>query len=98
MLTMIAEDPAAGPLEHEGGHVGHRRRAAVGLPCWPGWTTCGWAVTHLYGLTETYGPLAINEWQPDWDSLDPDKRATLRCPAGRRPTLSPARCGCLTSG
>jgi fatty-acyl-CoA synthase len=21
-------------------------------------------VTHLYGLSETYGPIAINEWQP----------------------------------
>ena len=36
------------------------------------------AVTHLYGLTETYGPLAINEWQPEWNSLDPAGQATLR--------------------
>jgi fatty-acyl-CoA synthase len=23
-------------------------------------------VTHLYGLTETYGPAVVNEWQPEW--------------------------------
>jgi fatty-acyl-CoA synthase len=26
-------------------------------------------VTHLYGLTETYGPAAICEWRPEWDEL-----------------------------
>jgi fatty-acyl-CoA synthase len=40
------------------------------------------AVTHLYGLTETYGPLAINEWQPEWDSLEPAEQATLRARQG----------------
>jgi fatty-acyl-CoA synthase len=27
----------------------------------------GFDVTHLYGLTETYGPIVINEWRPEWD-------------------------------
>jgi fatty-acyl-CoA synthase len=29
----------------------------------------GFDVTHLYGLTETYGPAAVvNEWhEPEWD-------------------------------
>ena len=26
----------------------------------------GFAVTHLYGLTETYGPAVVNEWQDEW--------------------------------
>jgi fatty-acyl-CoA synthase len=30
----------------------------------------GFAVTHLYGLTEVYGPAVVNEWNSDWDSLD----------------------------
>ena len=42
----------------------------------------GFAVTHLYGLTETYGPLAINEWQPEWDALPRDERARLRARQG----------------
>ena len=27
----------------------------------------GFAVTHLYGLTETYGPAVVNEWHNEWD-------------------------------
>ena len=33
-------------------------------------TEAGFEVTHLYGLTETYGPAAVNEWQDQWDLLD----------------------------
>ncbi|MBX9990629.1 acyl-CoA synthetase [Phreatobacter oligotrophus] len=29
----------------------------------------GFDVTHLYGLTETYGPSVINDWNRDWDAL-----------------------------
>jgi Acyl-CoA synthetases (AMP-forming)/AMP-acid ligases II len=79
VLTMIAEDDAAGRWIR--GARGHRRRAAVGHPAGaPGKLRL--AVTHLYGLTETYGPLAINEWQPEWDDLEPDRQAALRARQG----------------
>ena len=29
----------------------------------------GFRVTHLYGLTESYGPATLCEWQPVWDGL-----------------------------
>ena len=29
----------------------------------------GFEVTHLYGLTETYGPAVINDWHLEWDAL-----------------------------
>ena len=29
----------------------------------------GFEVTHLYGLTETYGPAVINDWHREWDAL-----------------------------
>ena len=29
----------------------------------------GFNVTHLYGLTETYGPASINDWHREWDAL-----------------------------
>jgi len=29
----------------------------------------GFRVTHLYGLTETYGPATVCAWQSDWDEL-----------------------------
>jgi fatty-acyl-CoA synthase len=30
----------------------------------------GFDVTHIYGLTETYGPSVINDWHRDWDDLE----------------------------
>ncbi len=38
----------------------------------------GFEVTHLYGLTETYGPAAVNEWQDEWDDLDDARQAEKR--------------------
>ena len=35
----------------------------------------GFRVTHLYGLTETYGPSAVCAWQEDWDRLDVQGRS-----------------------
>src|SRR5699024_9823917 len=32
-------------------------------------------VNHLYGLTDTYGPLCINPWQPDCHELPAQQRA-----------------------
>ena len=39
-------------------------------------------ITHLYGLTETYGPLAVCAWNPDWDELDDDEQQKLRARQG----------------
>jgi fatty-acyl-CoA synthase len=44
--------------------------------------TAGFAVTHLYGLTETYGPAAVNEWQLEWDQLDDDEQARKKSMQG----------------
>ena len=30
----------------------------------------GFEVTHLYGLTETYGPAVVNDWKAEWDALE----------------------------
>ncbi len=32
---------------------------------------------HLYGLTETYGPVMGCSWQPQWDELDVEEQARL---------------------
>ena len=37
--------------------------------------TMGFEVTHLYGLTETYGPAALCAWQDEWSALDLAGRA-----------------------
>ena len=35
----------------------------------------GFRVTHLYGLTESYGPATLCAWQPEWDGLPLQERA-----------------------
>ena len=44
----------------------------------------GFTVTHVYGLTETYGPAVINEWKPQWDTLDRPLRSARRVRQGVR--------------
>ncbi|HRD74358.1 MAG TPA: AMP-binding protein, partial [Hyphomicrobiaceae bacterium] len=44
----------------------------------------GFNVTHLYGLTESYGPAVINDWKSDWDKLAADARATMKARQGVR--------------
>ena len=39
-------------------------------------------VTHLYGLTETYGPAAICEWKPEWDALPATDQSRLKARQG----------------
>ena len=39
-------------------------------------------VTHLYGLTETYGPAVICDWQPEWDALSIAEQARLNARQG----------------
>ncbi len=44
----------------------------------------GFEVTHLYGLTEVYGPAVVNEWRGEWDLLAPAERAALKARQGVR--------------
>jgi fatty-acyl-CoA synthase len=44
----------------------------------------GFNVTHLYGLTETYGPAVINDWHRQWDALGPVEQATRKARQGVR--------------
>jgi fatty-acyl-CoA synthase len=39
-------------------------------------------VTHLYGLTETYGPCVVNQWQPEWDEKSESEKARLNARQG----------------
>jgi fatty-acyl-CoA synthase len=51
----------------------------------------GFRVTHLYGLTESYGPATICEWQAGWDGLPLEVRAGFMARQGvRYPTLDSA--------
>jgi fatty-acyl-CoA synthase len=80
VLTMLAADPAAARLP---------RPVCVfvgGAPPSPALLQVveqlGMQVTHLYGLTETYGPIAVCAWQPAWDELDAPQRMLMRSRQG----------------
>ncbi|KAL9461852.1 hypothetical protein AB3S75_004783 [Citrus x aurantiifolia] len=42
----------------------------------------GFDVTHLYGLTETYGPATYCTWQPEWNSLPVAERSRIKSRQG----------------
>src|SRR5262252_7509380 len=44
----------------------------------------GFNVTHVYGLTEVYGPASINEWRQEWDALPAAEQAALKARQGVR--------------
>ncbi len=44
----------------------------------------GFNVTHVYGLTEVYGPAVVNEWHAAWDDLSPAERAQKKARQGVR--------------
>ncbi len=46
--------------------------------------TAGFNVTHVYGLTETYGPASINEWNAEWNALPAAEQAAKKARQGVR--------------
>ena len=81
VLSMIAYASDAAPLD--GPPV---RVATGGAPPSPAilrrMTELGFDVTHLYGLTETYGPAMVCDWRPEWNSLDQEEQARLKARQG----------------
>ncbi|MCZ4279304.1 acyl-CoA synthetase [Kiloniella laminariae] len=46
--------------------------------------SAGFEVTHLYGLTETYGPAVVNDWHREWSDLPLDEQAAFKARQGVR--------------
>ncbi|WP_417667686.1 acyl-CoA synthetase [Roseibium sp.] len=44
----------------------------------------GFNVTHLYGLTEVYGPAVVNDWKDEWDALPGPDQAAKKARQGVR--------------
>jgi fatty-acyl-CoA synthase len=75
VLVMLISDPAAHPLERP---VLVTTAAAPPPPAVLERTAAlGFEIHHVYGLTETYGPITICEWNPDWDGLGAEERARV---------------------
>jgi fatty-acyl-CoA synthase len=78
---MLANDPTAKPFAHKV-HI-----TTAGAPPSPTiikqMEALGANITHVYGLTETYGPITVCEWKsPQWDSADETERARLKSRQG----------------
>lgn len=83
VLTMIREQARARTVER----LEHPIRAFVGgapptQPLLQSLSRLGISVTHLYGMTETYGPMAINEWRAEWDERNEAERSRLNARQG----------------
>ena len=44
----------------------------------------GFHITHVYGLTEVYGPVTVCAWQDEWNALPPDEQARIKSRQGVR--------------
>ena len=44
----------------------------------------GFNVTHVYGLTEVYGPSVVNEWHDEWNALSSAEQAARKSRQGVR--------------
>ncbi|MBW0115553.1 acyl--CoA ligase family protein [Pseudonocardia abyssalis] len=81
VLSMLAYAAEAAPLEGPPVKV-----ATGGAPPSPAilrrMGELGFEVTHLYGLTETFGPVMICDWRPEWNDLDAGEQARLKARQG----------------
>jgi len=49
-----------------------------------GMKAAGFNVTHVYGLTEVYGPATVNDWHTEWDALSLSEQAAKKARQGVR--------------
>ncbi len=81
VLTMLIHAPDA-----------VKRRFAHTVEVATGGAAPPFRVTHLYGLTECYGPATLCAWQDAWEGLPLDERAGFMARQGvRYPTLEAVR-------
>jgi fatty-acyl-CoA synthase len=69
--------------------IGHKVRGMVAAAAPPaamieGMERMGFDITHVYGLTEVYGPATVCAKQEEWDSLDIGERTRLNARQGVR--------------
>jgi acyl-CoA synthetase (AMP-forming)/AMP-acid ligase II len=80
VLTMTIWDPGASRLPRP------VRIGTGGAPPTPALlerlAALGMEITHLYGLTETYGPSVICDWRSEWNALPIDQQARLKARQG----------------
>eukprot|EP00752_Nemacystus_decipiens_P000764 g764.t1 len=84
VLTMLIHAPAEQKVEFP-----QRVEVATGGAAPPSavifkMETMGFNVTHLYGMTECYGPSTVCAWQDEWDAMELEARAAKMARQGVR--------------
>jgi fatty-acyl-CoA synthase len=80
VLVTIAGAAEAHPLGHE--LVATVAGAAPSPTVIARMRELGARIVHVYGMTELYGPYAINEWQGGWSALPPGEQARRQARQG----------------
>jgi len=75
VLNALANAPAEDKIDFEGVVEIATGGAAPPSAVIEAMENDGFRVTHLYGLTECYGPATVCAWQPSWDDLSLVERA-----------------------
>jgi len=75
VMTMLIHAPAETKVAFDQVVEFATGGAAPPTPVIAGMEAMGFRVTHLYGLTESYGPATLCAWQEGWDVLPLDERA-----------------------
>jgi len=84
VLGMINSQPAAMKSGIEHAVKVMTAGAPPPAPVIQGMEDMGFVVTHTYGLTETYGPCVVCDWNSDWDERSPEEKAKLKARQGVR--------------
>ena len=82
--NLLVNSPAEMKLSVPAGVKGLIAGAAPPASIIEGMEKLGFDLTHVYGLTETYGPAAICVQQDEWNDLDIGERARLNARQGVR--------------
>ncbi len=84
VMNMLLNAPAAARRE-----IGRRVALMTAASAPPaavieGMERLGFDVTHVYGLTEVYGPAVVCDWHDEWDARPVAERAALKARQGVR--------------
>ncbi len=83
VMNMLLNAPEAQRAQLAG-HAVHMMTAGAAPPAAviEGMEKLGFKITHVYGLTETYGPATVCAWHEDWDALPAEQRAAFKARQG----------------
>ncbi|GGB29152.1 acyl-CoA synthetase [Tistrella bauzanensis] len=87
VLSLLVHAPDA--VKRSFDHTVHMMTAASAPPSSviAGMEAMGFEITHVYGLTEVYGPVVVCEWKSEWDEKPLEERARIKARQGVRYTL-----------